>query len=62
MLNAILIIAVITLIISLVTLNRVFGLKALLTYELSNFEYIIKQRTAAFLDVFKRSQPKNTRP
>jgi len=56
MLNIILAITVLTLIISLITLNRVFGLKNLLIWELSNFEVMMKQRINGFLDVFRRSK------
>ncbi|RFZ84777.1 hypothetical protein DYU05_03995 [Mucilaginibacter terrenus] len=47
-------IVLLILMVSLITLNRVFGLKALMQWELSNFEMIIKQRTKAFLDVFRK--------
>jgi hypothetical protein len=45
-----------SLIISLITLNYVCGLKKLIAYELSNFEAMIKQRISAFLDVFRKSK------
>jgi hypothetical protein len=46
----------VTLLISLITLNYVFGLKNLIAYELSGFEKMIKERISAFLEVFRKSK------
>lgn len=48
-------VSVVTLIVCLITLNRVFGLKELLIYELQNFDDFMRNRINAFLSVFRKS-------